>query len=109
MMATETARALRRLALSLSVVATVVLSSLPSVLVSARQATTAAPDVASAGDMIDRIFARREFSPPPALQPQWFDGGASYLRIEPAAGSNQASVTTARRDSAAMSSSARRS
>jgi dipeptidyl-peptidase 4 len=92
MMANVTARALRRLVLSLSVVAPVVLSSLSSGLVSARQVTTAPPEVASGGDMIDRIFARREFSPPPALQPQWFDGGASYLLIEPAPGSNQTSV-----------------
>jgi dipeptidyl-peptidase-4 len=54
--------------------------------------------------MIDRIFAAREFSPRPALAPQWFDGGASYLLIEPAAGSGQTNVvrydsaTGARRD-----------
>jgi dipeptidyl-peptidase 4 len=36
--------------------------------------------------MVDRIFKLREFSPRPALQPQWFDGGASYLLIEPEAG-----------------------
>jgi dipeptidyl-peptidase 4 len=41
------------------------------------------PAVAPAGDMIDRIFAAREFSARPAPQPAWFDGGASYLLVEP--------------------------
>jgi dipeptidyl-peptidase-4 len=47
---------------------------------------------AAAPDMIDRIFSTREFSPRPALAPQWFDGGASYVLIEPAAGSRQMQV-----------------
>ncbi len=42
--------------------------------------------------MIDRIFARREFSPRPALQPQWFEGGRSYLLVEARPDSNQVSV-----------------
>jgi dipeptidyl-peptidase-4 len=65
--------------------------------------TPTAPAAAPA--MIDRIFALREFSPRPTLAPQWFDGGASYLLIEPAAGaSGQTNVvrydsaTGARRD-----------
>ena len=49
------------------------------VLVSAQQP---APPAAAPGDMIDRIFAAREFSARPAPQPQWFDGGASYLLVE---------------------------
>src|SRR4051812_7776718 len=85
----------RRLALSLLLVA--------PVLVSARQ--TAVPSQAAAPDLIDRIFAAQEFAPRPALQPLWFDGGASYLLVESAAdGSGHANVvrydsaTGARRD-----------
>ena len=33
--------------------------------------------------MIDRIFASREFAPRALPAPEWFDGGASYLLIEP--------------------------
>ena len=69
--------ALRRFTLTLVLVG--------PVLVSARQAPATPPSVATRGDMIDRIFAG-EFSPRPAPQPQWFDGGTSYLLIEPAAG-----------------------
>src|SRR6186997_478663 len=88
-----TPHTLRRLALSL-------LLALP-VLVSAQQTATAPP--AAAPDMIDRIFAAREFSPRPALAPQWFDGGASYFLIESAAGGQMNvvrydSATGARRD-----------
>ena len=60
------------------------------------QAPTAPP--AAAPDMVDRIFKLREFSPRAALQPQWFDGGASYLLMEPAAGGS--GVTVVRDDSA---------
>jgi dipeptidyl-peptidase 4 len=74
------------------------------VFVFAQQPTTP-PAVAASGDMIDRIFGQREFSPRPAPQPQWFDGGASYLLVEPEApGSAQVhvvrydSATGARRD-----------
>lgn len=63
---------LRRLALSLLLLTPVFASG---------QAPTALP--ATAPDMIDRIFSLREFSPRPALQPQWFDGAASYLLTEP--------------------------
>jgi len=66
---------LRRLALSLLVVV--------PVLVSAQQTPTAP---AAAPDMIDRIFTTHEFSPRPSLAPEWFDGGASYLLVEPVAG-----------------------
>src|SRR5574339_3402 len=62
------------------------------ILVSAQQTATP-PAVVASGDMIDRIFARREFSPRPVPQPQWFDGGASYLLVEPvAAGSSRVNV-----------------
>ena len=57
---------LRRFALALVAAA--------PVLISAEQTPTAPPAVAP--DMIDRIFAAREFSPRPALAPEWFDGGA---------------------------------
>jgi dipeptidyl-peptidase 4 len=77
-----TSPVLRRLALSLLLLMPAFASG---------QAPTAPP--ATAPDMVDRIFKLREFSPRPALQPQWFDGGASYLLIEPAAGgSAQGSV-----------------
>jgi len=69
-----TPNVVRRLLLSLVVAG--------PVLVSAQQVASP-PAVASSGDMIDRIFSRREFSPRPAPQPQWFDGGASYLLVEP--------------------------
>jgi hypothetical protein len=45
------------------------------------QRTPTASSPAAAPDMIDRIFATREFSPRPAPSPQWFDGGASYLLV----------------------------
>jgi dipeptidyl-peptidase-4 len=66
-------RALRRLALTLIAVAPVLLS--------ARQLPSAPP--AAVPDMIDRIFASREFAPRALPAPEWFDGGASYLLIEP--------------------------
>jgi dipeptidyl-peptidase-4 len=70
-----TSHVFRRLGLSLILAA--------PILVSAQQpAPPAAP--AASGDMIDRIFAAREFSPRPGPQPDWFDGGASYLLVEPA-------------------------
>ena len=76
---------LRRLALA-------VLAAAP-VFVSAQQTPTAPP--AAAPDMIDRIFAMREFSPRALPAPEWFDGGASYLLIEPAAaGSDRMNVIT---------------
>lgn len=75
---------LRPVALSLLLVAPVLLS--------ARQAPTAPPAVATPPDLIDRIFRTGEFSPRPAPQPQWFDGGASYLLIEPAAGGSGMNV-----------------
>ena len=37
---------------------------------------------ASAGDMIDRIFASREFAARPPSPTQWLDGGASYVVVE---------------------------
>ena len=64
---------LRRFALTLIAIAPVFLS--------ARQLPTAPP--ATAPDMIDRIFASREFAPRALPAPEWFDGGASYLLIEP--------------------------
>ena len=71
-----TPHTLRRLALAL-------LLALAPVLVSAQQAPTAPP--AAAPDMIDRIFAIARVLAAAALPaPQWFDGGASYLLIEPA-------------------------
>src|SRR5262245_53627338 len=74
----------RRLVLSLVLAAPIFVSA---------QQTARPPAVAASGDMIDRIFGRREFSPRPAPQPQWFDGGASYLLVEPAGrGSSQMSV-----------------
>jgi dipeptidyl-peptidase-4 len=86
---------LRRLAVTL-------LAAAP-VLISAQQISTAPP--VAAPDMIDRIFATREFSPRSLPAPQWFDGGASYLLIEPATpGSDRMNVvrydsaTGARRD-----------
>jgi len=79
---------LRRLALSLLVVV--------PVLVSAQQTPTAP---AAAPDMIDRIFTTHEFSPRPSLAPEWFDGGASYLLVEPVAGGS-GQVNVVRYDSA---------
>jgi dipeptidyl-peptidase-4 len=55
--------------------------------------------VATPGDMIDRIFAAREFSPQATPQPEWFDGGASYLLVEPA-GSGAGQMNVVRYDSA---------
>ena len=75
-----TSHALRRLALA------ALLAS--PVLLSAQQTATTPP----AGDMIDRIFAAHEFSPRPAPQPQWFDGGSSYLLVEPAGTPGQVNV-----------------
>jgi dipeptidyl-peptidase-4 len=80
---------LRRLALALMLAA--------PVFVSAQQA--APPAVATPGDMIDRIFGGHEFSPRPAPQPQWFDGGASYLLVEPA-DSSAGQMNVVRYDSA---------
>ena len=80
-----TSHALRRCALTLFLVA--------PALVSAQQTATAPPAAARPGDMIDRIFATREFTPRSLPQPQWFDGGASYLLVEPvAAGSERMNV-----------------
>lgn len=74
----------RRLILSLVVAAPVFVSA---------QQTARPAAVAASGDMIDRIFGHREFSPRPGPQPQWFDGGASYLLVEPVtAGSDQVNV-----------------
>src|SRR5436190_17523892 len=69
-----TSHVLRRLAQALVLVAPVLLSA---------QQPAPPAAVAPVGDMIDRIFAAREFSARPAPQPQWFDGGASYLLVEP--------------------------
>ena len=55
------------------------------------QALTA-PPAAGAPDMIDRIFKMREFTLRSALQPQWFDEGASYVLIEPAGADEQVNV-----------------
>ena len=85
---------LNRLTLSLLLFTPVVVSG---------QALTA-PPAAGAPDMIDRIFKMREFTPRSALQPQWFDEGASYVLIEPAGADEQVNVvrydsaTGARRD-----------
>ncbi len=77
-------RVCRRLILSLVIAAPVFVSA---------QQTVRPPAAAGAADMIDRIFARREFTPRPVPQPQWFDGGASYLLVEPvAAGSSRVNV-----------------
>src|SRR5262249_18593706 len=48
---------------------------------------------------IDRIFGAREFSPRATPQPEWFDGGASYLLVEPAA-SGAGEMNVVRYDSA---------
>jgi dipeptidyl-peptidase 4 len=89
-----THRALRRLAGACLL--------LTPVLLAAGQTPAARPPAAAAG-MVDRIFKAREFSPRPAIQPQWFDAGASYLLIEPdAAGRTSVirydSATGARRE-----------
>jgi dipeptidyl-peptidase 4 len=39
----------------------------------------------TSGDMVDRIFKTREFSPRPALQAEWLEGGAAYAVVEPVA------------------------
>src|SRR3954469_21635500 len=57
----------------------VAVALLAPALLSARQAATPP----AAGDMIDRIFKAREFSPPPAPPTQWLDRGASYAVVEP--------------------------
>jgi dipeptidyl-peptidase-4 len=57
---------------------------------------TEAPPQSGGGpaDMIDRIFKTGEFTPRPLPQPQWFDGGASYVLVEPSvAGSDHMNVT----------------
>src|SRR5262245_5008728 len=80
-----TSHALRGLALTLLLVA--------PALVSAQQTAPAPQAAARPGDMIDRIFAAREFAPRSLPQPQWFEEGASYLLVEPvAAGSEQVNV-----------------
>src|SRR5215216_4450845 len=66
-----TTRAIRPAALGLLL--------LMPLLLSARQAPP------PGGDMIDRIFKAREFAARPALQPQWIEGGAAYVLIEPSA------------------------
>src|SRR5262245_23395358 len=72
-----TVHVLRRLALSLMLAAPVLVSA---------QRPAAPAAVVTPGDMVDRIFGAREFSSRPAPQPEWFDGGASYLLVEPADG-----------------------
>ena len=78
-----TSPVLRRIALSMILAA--------PVLVSAQQTPPPAA-VATPGDMIDRIFAAREFSPRPTPQPEWFDSGASYLLVEPVGAAGQMNV-----------------
>jgi dipeptidyl-peptidase 4 len=81
----------------------VILIAVAPTLVSARQLPSA--PAATAPDMIDRIFASREFAPRALPAPEWFDGGASYLLIEPETPSSDRmnvvrydSATGARRD-----------
>jgi len=69
------------------------------VAISAQQGATAPPRAGDPGDMIDRIFAAREFSPRALPQPQWFDGGASYLLVEPVAAGSEV-MNVVRYDSA---------
>src|SRR5829696_7451183 len=68
-------------------------------LLAGRQAAPPAPTPAAAGDMVDRIFKAREFSPPPAAAPAWLDGGAAYTRTEPVA-DRDGEVNIVRYDSA---------
>src|SRR5262245_17124614 len=85
-----TSHVLRRLALALILAAPVLLSA---------QQPAPPAAVATPGDMIDRIFGAREFSPRATPQPEWFDGGASYLLVEPA-GSGAGQMNVVRYDSA---------
>jgi dipeptidyl-peptidase 4 len=77
----------RRLAVAVALVTPVLLSG--------RQA---APP-STGGDMIDRIFKSREFSTRPAPQPQWMEGGAAYVLVEPTP-DREGEVTVVRYDSA---------
>ena len=54
----------------------------------AQQAPAVAQDTAAKSDAIDRIFVAREFSSPSIPAPQWLEGGASYVAIEPATGAS---------------------
>ena len=60
--------------------------------------------VAQPPDLLERIFVTREFTPRPTPQPQWIEGGASYVLVEPAGGGADVNVvrydstTGARRD-----------
>ena len=58
--------------------AVIALSAVTPALLSARQA--AQPP--ASGDMIDRIFKTREFTPRPSPPAQWLDAGASYVVVE---------------------------
>jgi hypothetical protein len=40
------------------------------------------PGTPTTNDLIDRIFEAREFTPRPVPQPQWVDGGVSYILVE---------------------------
>jgi dipeptidyl-peptidase-4 len=72
-------RSLRSLALVLLLIA----PTAPA----ARQPPPEAQGATSPTDMIDRIFAAREFSEPPAPPPRWLEDGTSYVQMEPAGGS----------------------
>ena len=72
---------------------TAILAVATPVLLPARQAPVATQAPPAAADMVDRIFKTREFSARPAPQPQWFDGGASYVVVADGDGADQPNVT----------------
>jgi dipeptidyl-peptidase 4 len=64
-----------------------------------------APGVAARGttanaDMIDRIFAAREFSQPQAPPPHWLDDGTSYVAMEPATAGGSSGMNVVQYDTA---------
>jgi dipeptidyl-peptidase-4 len=69
---------LRSLALALLLIAPIVRAA-PQPLAEAQGGPSAT------ADMIDRIFAAREFSEPPAQPPRWLEDGTSYVAMEPTA------------------------
>jgi dipeptidyl-peptidase-4 len=79
---------------------TVALLLASPVILLARQAPAGLPPAPpTTVDMIDRIFQAREFTQRPLPQPEWLEGGASYMLVE-RAGDGSGGTTVARYDSA---------
>src|SRR6266850_1907255 len=84
---------LRTLALALLLTAPIV----PA----AQQAPAGAPrETSASSDMIDRVFAAREFSQRPVPPPRWLEDGTSYVVMEPPAAGASSGMNVVQYDAA---------